>query len=48
MPKLSINQKNRLLSAHVSFAALWTGVEISDLIRCEDLASMDQNLEGIS
>lgn len=29
MPKLSIKQKNWLLSAHVSFAALWTGTVLS-------------------
>ena len=29
MPKLSVNQKNWLLSAHVSFAALWTGTVLS-------------------
>lgn len=29
MPKLSINQKNWLLSAHVGFAALWTGAVLS-------------------
>lgn len=29
MPRLSINQKNWLLSAHVGFAALWTGAVLS-------------------
>lgn len=29
MPKLNINQKNWLLSAHISFAALWTGAVLS-------------------
>lgn len=29
MPKLSVNQKNWLLSAHVGFAALWTGAVLS-------------------
>ncbi|WP_414529763.1 hypothetical protein [Nodularia chucula] len=29
MPKLSIKQKNWLLSAHVAFAALWTGTVLS-------------------
>lgn len=29
MPKLSIKQKNWLLSAHISFAALWTGAVMS-------------------
>ncbi|MEG3840809.1 hypothetical protein [Microcoleus sp. herbarium14] len=29
MPKLSINQKNWLLSAHVGFATLWTGAVLS-------------------
>lgn len=29
MPKLSTNQKNWLLSAHVGFAALWTGAVLS-------------------
>lgn len=29
MPKLSIKQKNWLLSAHVGFAALWTGTVLS-------------------
>ena len=29
MPKLSIKQKNWLLSAHVGFAALWTGAVLS-------------------
>ncbi|MCG6138774.1 MAG: hypothetical protein MET45_29980 [Nostoc sp. LLA-1] len=29
MPKISINQKNWLLSAHVGFAALWTGAVLS-------------------
>jgi hypothetical protein len=29
MPKLSISQKNWLLSAHVGFAALWTGAVLS-------------------
>lgn len=29
MPKLSVKQKNWLLSAHVGFAALWTGTVVS-------------------
>ncbi|MDC0834214.1 hypothetical protein POG22_14540 [Geitlerinema sp. CS-897] len=29
MPKLNVRQKNWLLSAHVSFAALWTGSVVS-------------------
>jgi F0F1-type ATP synthase assembly protein I len=29
MPKLSISQKNWILSAHVGFAALWTGTVLS-------------------
>ena len=29
MPKISIKQKNWLLSAHVGFAALWTGTVLS-------------------
>jgi hypothetical protein len=29
MPKLSIRQKNWLLSAHIGFAALWTGTVLS-------------------
>jgi hypothetical protein len=29
MPKLSIQQKNWLLSAHIGFAALWTGTVLS-------------------
>lgn len=29
MPKLNVKQKNWLLSAHVSFAALWTGTVLS-------------------
>lgn len=29
MPKLSVHQKNWLLSAHVGFAALWTGAVLS-------------------
>ncbi len=29
MPKLSINQKNWLISAHIGFAALWTGAVLS-------------------
>ncbi len=29
MPKLNVNQKNWLLSAHVGFAALWTGAVLS-------------------
>lgn len=29
MPKLTIKQKNWLLSAHVAFAALWTGNVLS-------------------
>jgi hypothetical protein len=29
MPKLSISQKNWLLSAHIGFAALWTGAVLS-------------------
>jgi hypothetical protein len=29
MPKLSVHQKNWLLSAHVGFAALWTGTVLS-------------------
>jgi hypothetical protein len=29
MPKLSIHQRNWLLSAHIGFAALWTGTVLS-------------------
>ncbi|WP_341530051.1 hypothetical protein WKK05_12555 [Nostoc sp. UHCC 0302] len=29
MPKLSVKQKNWLLSAHIGFAALWTGTVLS-------------------
>ena len=29
MPRLSIGKKNWLLSAHVGFAALWTGTVLS-------------------
>jgi F0F1-type ATP synthase assembly protein I len=29
MPKISIQQKNWLLSAHIGFAALWTGTVLS-------------------
>lgn len=29
MPKLDVKQKNWLLSAHISFAALWTGAVLS-------------------
>ena len=29
MPKISIKQKNWLLSAHIGFAALWTGTVLS-------------------
>lgn len=32
MPKLSIHQKNWLLSAHVGFSALWTGTVLSMLL----------------
>ncbi len=29
MPKLSVKQKNWLLSAHIIFASLWTGAVLS-------------------
>ncbi len=42
MPKLSIKQKNWLLSAHVSFAALWTGAVLSMfLISLRNIKSVD-------
>ncbi len=39
MPKVNVKQKNWLLSAHVAFAALWTGTVLSMFV----LALRNQN-----